>query len=560
MNCWPDRVIRLPSCQSRSEFEIMHSESDRVECRRAASRSTRIALWAALAVPAAGLAGSAFAAAADAPEARVAEGLVRGQLRDGVAVFRSIPYAAPPVGALRFRPPQPAKPWGGVREAIDDGPSCAQPVVGDPAGKASTTEDCLYLNVFAPSGGAKSNRPVMVWIHGGGWAEGFSGARQYDPSALVKEGGLVVVSINYRLGTLGLLATRSLDEATGELSGNQLIRDQQQALRWVHDNASAFGGDPGNVTIAGESAGANSVLALVASPLSRGLFQKAIVQSGVDDAHTLVRARAEQDGEELAEALGCAAGAGQAGCLRSLPVEAILKVRKKLGIVADPKLFPVDPYVSFRDGAFNRVPIIIGSNLHEGYLFASGAERNLGHPMTEPEYDSQMRATFGPLAEAASKAYPVKSSPSPAAALGDAITDVRFACYMDLARADASKNAPVYGFEMNEPDPVQQQPRPKVSLANTSYHTSDLAYLFDYDTAPLEGGAAALGRKWRGYWIQFARTGSPNGAGLPAWPRFRDPMGKVLMLSTRGGISADFAARHRCDELRQSGLVSREWM
>jgi para-nitrobenzyl esterase len=505
-----------------------------------------------------GMAGFASAAEAGRPEVRVTEGIVRGQVRDGVAVFRSIPFAAPPVGALRFRPPQPAKAWDGVREAIEEGPSCPQPSVGDPAGKASTTEDCLYLNIFSPSGEASGNRPVMVWIHGGGWAEGFSGARQYDPTPLVKEGGIVVVSINYRLGALGLLATKSLEEA-GELSGNQLIRDQQQALRWVQKNIGAFGGDPNNVTIVGESAGANSVLALLASPLSKGLFQKAIAQSGVDDAHTLSRAKMQQTSEELAEALGCKAGSDQADCLRQLPVDAILKVRKKLGIVADSQLFPADPYVAFRDGKFNRVPMIIGSNLHEGYLFASGAERNLGHAMTEAEYVTQMKSTFGADADAVMQAYPASTRASPAAAFGDAETDARFSCYMDLARISASRYAPVYGFEMNEPDPVQQQPRPKVTLANTSYHTSDLGYLFDYDGAPLKDAAAALGRKWRGYWIQFAKTGSPNGKGLPAWPQFKGQTGKVLYLSNRGGVTTDFAARHNCGPLKQSGLVSWEW-
>ena len=495
----------------------------------------------------------------ESAQVRVAEGQLRGQVLDGVAVFRAVPFAAPPVGALRFRPPQPAKPWSGVREAVDEGPACPQTAGGDPAAKRSTTEDCLYLNVFAPAGELSSKHPVMVWIHGGGWNGGFAGARQYDPSPLVREGGIVVVSIAYRLGPLGLLSTPALDADNGQPSGNYLIRDHLEALRWVRRNIAAFGGDPQNVTIAGESAGANSVLALVASPLSRGLFHKAIAQSGVDDAHTLPRARAQKSGEEIAGELGCAAGAGQGDCLRKLPLDAFLNVRRKLGIVQDPQLFPVDPYIAFRDGSFNRVPMIIGTNLHEGYLFASGAERTLGRPMNESEYVAQMKSTFGADAEAAMKAYPAGAAPSPAAAYGDAQTDVRFACYMDLARVDASKYTTVYGFEMNEPDPVQQQPRPKFTLANTAYHTSDLGYLFDFDTAPLTGEAAALGRKWRGYWIQFVRTGSPNGTGLPSWPQFKGPAGEVLNLSKAGGAGTDFATRHHCAPLQQSGLVAREW-
>jgi para-nitrobenzyl esterase len=507
----------------------------------------------------AGVADAAGVGSTGNPEVRVAEGVVRGQIREGVAIYHAIPYAAPPTGPLRFRAPQPAKSWSGVREAIEDGPACPQTGGGDPAAKASTNEDCLNLNVFAPAGKSAAKRPVAVWIHGGGWNGGFSAARQYDPTPLVKEGGIVVVSVNYRLGVLGLLATKSLDEANGEPSGNYLIRDHQAALLWVQKNVAAFGGDPRNVAVVGESAGANSILAIVTSPVFKGSFQKAIVQSGVDDAHTLRRAQSEQTGEEVAKALGCAEAAGQADCLRKLPVEAILKVRRKIGIVDDPRLFPMDPYLAYREGKFNHVPMIIGSNLHEGYFFTAGTERGLGHAMTEAEYAATMKTTFGPDADAVMKLYPAKSAPSPAAALGDAITDRRFACYMDLARAGASKYATVYGFEMDEPNPAQQQPRPKFSLDNSSYHTSDLGYLFDYDTAPLQGDAAALGKKMRSYWIQFMKTGSPDGKGLAVWPKFTPQSGSVLNLSTRGGVTTDFAARHKCGPLEQAGLVTYEW-
>ena len=490
------------------------------------------------------------------PQVRVAEGLVRGQVRDGVTVFRALPYAAAPVGSLRFRPPQPAKAWSGVREAVEDGPSCPQGPTLDPAGKASTNEDCLRLNVFAPAAPSSGKMPVLVWIHGGGFSEGFGGARQYDPSTIVKEGGFIVVSINYRLGTLGLLATKGLDEADGMPSGNYAIRDQQAALRWVRKNIAAFGGDPGNVTIDGESAGAASVLALVSSPLSKDLFQKAIAQSPPFDSHAWPRAQMEQSSDELAEKLGCKADAGQADCLRKLPVEAILKIRSRLGLVQDGQVLPVDTFVAFRSGKFNHVPMIIGSNLHEGYFSISGAERNLGHAMTEADYTAQMKSNFAQDADAVMKQYPAGSAPSPAAALGDAVSDLHFSCYADMARVGMSSFAPIYGFEMNEPDPVQQQPRPKFSLANTSYHTSDLAYLFDFETAgPLKGDAAALGRKLRGYWIAFVKTGSPDAKGQPQWPQFHAQAGTVLELSNTGGLTSDFETRHRCRAMEQAGLV-----
>ena len=501
-------------------------------------------------------AGSSGVAAADGPQVKVEQGELQGMVKDGVNVFRSVPFAAPPVGALRFHAPVPPKPWTGVRAAVDEPSSCPQAATMDPAGKASSNEDCLYLNVYAPASSGK--HPVMVWIHGGGWGEGFADARQYDPTPLVKEGDIVVVNIAYRLGALGLLATKSLDAANGEPSGNYLIRDHQMALAWVKKNIAAFGGDPANVTIVGESAGANSTLALVASPLSKGLFERAIVQSGVDDAHTLRRAKVEQAGEELAETMGCKEGPGQVDCLRKLPLDTILKNRKRIGIVDDPKLFPVDPYVGYRDGKFNHVPMIIGSNLHEGYFFVSGGEKRAGHAMTAAEYGEQMKAAYGDDAAAAEKVFPAGAVP--AAAVGDAETDIRFSCYMDMARTGASKVDTIYGFEMNEPNPAQQQPREKISLASTSYHTSDLAYLFDVDAnGPLKGEAAALGKKMRAYWINFIKTGSPNGAGLPQWPQFKGDNGAVLNLSNAGGTSTDFAARHHCAALKQAGLVSYPW-
>jgi para-nitrobenzyl esterase len=511
-----------------------------------------VALAALLAI-----AGSGTVAAADAPQAKVEQGALQGLAKDGINVFRGVPFAAPPIGPLRFHAPAPPKAWSGVRQATEEPSSCPQNATADPAGKASSNEDCLYLNVYAPAA-AGAKRPVMVWIHGGGWGEGFADARQYDPTPLVKEGGIVVVNIAYRLGALGLLATKALDEADGAPSGNYLIRDHQMALAWVKKNIAAFGGDPANVTIVGESAGANSTLALVASPLSKGLFERAIVQSGVDDAHTLHRATVEASSEKLAASMGCPAGAGQVDCLRKLPLETILKNRARIGIVEDARLFPVDPYAGYRDGAFNHVPMIIGSNLHEGYFFVSGGEKRAGHAMTGTEYGEQMKMAYGDDAAAAEKIYPAGAVP--AAAVGDAETDIRFSCYMDMARTGASKYAPIYGFEMNEPDPAQQQPREKISLANTSYHTSDLAYLFDNDAnGPLKGEAAALGRKMRAYWLNFIKTGSPNGAGLAEWSQFKGENGAVLNLSHAGGTGTDFASRHHCAALKQAGLVSYTW-
>ncbi|MFP6561789.1 carboxylesterase/lipase family protein [Paraburkholderia sp. B3] len=519
-------------------------------------RARAAGLRAALVLCVAGsLAASAFAA--DPVEVAIADGTLRGSAESGMAVFKAIPYAAAPVGPLRFAPPRPVPSWQGVRDATHDAPACAQPASGDPAGRASDNEDCLYLNVFAPAA-HDTPRPVLVWIHGGGWQEGYASASQYDPSALVHEGGIVVVSIDYRLGPLGLLALPSLDSGNA-LSGNELIRDQLAALRWVQRNIAAFGGDPARVTVAGESAGANSALALLASPRAKGLFQRAIVQSGVDDAHVNSRKTAYAAGEKLASDLGCPAGAEQATCLRALPVTSILKGWRKMHLVQDPELLPVDPYAAFQQGTFNRMPVLVGTNLHEDYLFASGQEAQLNRKLNAKDYAAGLESTFGPLAKAAETLYPLDKSASPAAALGDAVGDLRFSCYIDMARQDMSRYTTVFGYELDQPDPPQQQPRKTWSLANTSYHTTDLGYLFDNANGPLQGKDAMLGRQMRAYWINFVRDGNPNGSGLPRWPQFAASRPLIRRLSTSGGVTADFASRHHCPAAEDAGLVTRSW-
>ncbi|WP_158601884.1 carboxylesterase/lipase family protein [Pararobbsia silviterrae] len=510
---------------------------------------------------AAGCLAAACAAAplsASAVEVTIGDGALSGGTDNGIAVFKAIPYAAPPVGALRFAPPRPVEPWQGVRDATHDAPACAQPATGDPAGRASENEDCLYLNVFTAAL-QKPPRPVMVWIHGGGWQEGYAGASQYDPSALIHEGNIVVVSIDYRLGPLGLMALPSLDSADA-LSGNQLIRDQVAALRWVQKNIAAFGGDPARVTVAGESAGANSVLALLAVPQAQGLFQRAIVQSGVDDAHVYSRPTAYAASEKLAQDLGCPAGDQQAACLRALPVAAIIKGWRKLHLVQDPQVLPIDPYAAFAQGTFIRVPVLAGTNLHEDYLFASGQEAQLNRKLNASDYVAGLDALYDPaLSKAAQTLYPIDKHGSPAAALGDAISDMRFSCYVDMARRDLSRFTPVFGYELDQPDPPQQQPRKTWSLPNTSYHTSDLGYLFDNANGPLQGKDEALARQMRAYWIHFVLDGNPNVSELPHWPAFTDAHPRVLRLSTHGGISNDFAERHQCVADMDAGLVTHSW-
>ena len=257
---------------------------------------------------------------AAAPLVQTAEGPVRGHEQNGVRVFTGIPYAAPPLGALRFRPPQPHAPWTEILEATHEAPACPQ-TPGSAIGKTSDQEDCLFLNVWAPPAHAGGKWPVMVWIHGSG-DKGYGGSPFFDGQRLVRDNHVVLVTINYRLGLLGSLVSSSLDGGDdNERSGNYHLRDQQEALRWVQRNATAFGGDPAAVTIFGESAGGAAVLALLASPASKGLFQRAIAESPVI-IHPATRASAEQQTtEKVVSDLGCVHTADLAACLRAAGID-----------------------------------------------------------------------------------------------------------------------------------------------------------------------------------------------------------------------------------------------
>ena len=294
---------------------FMTSAGRRILTRLAIAGVTLAALSAAAPAVSAGTVGPRVASASG-PVAGTANGAVLGLASGAVNEFLGIPYAAPPVGPLRWKPPQPAASWAGVRAATAFAPHCPQPA--SPFGKASTSEDCLYLNVYTPSHQQPGARnPVMVWIHGGALVTGESD--DYNPAKLVAD-GVTVVTINYRLGALGFLADPALADAKGQ-SGDYGLMDQQAALRWVQRNIANFGGDPGDVTIFGESAGGLSTLSQVASPQAKGLFEKAIVESGSYNLTQASLATAETAGEAFATKAGCASGT--AACLRGLPVSGI---------------------------------------------------------------------------------------------------------------------------------------------------------------------------------------------------------------------------------------------
>ena len=506
------------------------------------------------------LAGAPVAGASAAPAGRpgpgpglvvvTANGAVRGMAAGATDEFLGIPYAAPPVGQLRWRPPQPAARWPGVRDDTKFAPHCAQPA--SPFGVASTSEDCLYLNVFAPPGarqGGQSRLPVMVWIHGGALIAGESD--DYNPADLVRR-GVIVVTINYRLGALGFLAHPALAGGPGGASGNYGLMDQQAALRWVQANIRGFGGDPGNVTIFGESAGGLSVLSQLASPGARGLFSRAIVESGAYDLTQAPLAAAEAAGEAFAAQAGCASQT--AACLRTLPVSAILYSESPSGYQPDidGRVLTQSLKTAFASGQFSRVPVINGSNHDEWRLFVGEAELE-GAPVTAANYQGMIASTLGvspAIAAAVAGEYPLSAYPSPAVALGAVGTDAIFACPARTVDQALSAYVPTYAYEFNDENAPELYLPPVAGFSYGAAHASELQYLFSLP-APFPGAlspqqqqlAAAMQRNW----TDFAILGSPaSSAGAP-WPKFDSTRQQMLsLIPPQPQVETGFAAEHHC--------------
>ena len=337
--------------------------------RAALSAVSAVSVAAAVLAASAGGAVAAPASGGANPIVRIDDGLIRGASATGVNSFRGLPYAAPPTGKLRWRPPQPASSWSGVRDATQFGPSCPQSTVNNPFLPPGTiSEDCLYLNVYTPTARPGANRPVLVWIHGGGLVQ--DGGRNYDGTKLAAA-GTVVVTINYRLGALGFLAHPALASRPGGAAGNYGLMDQQAALRWVQRNIAQFGGDPRNVTIAGQSAGGLSVLAQMVSPGARGLFQRAIVQSGTFALNQQPLATAEAAGETFARAVGCPDQT--ATCLRNVPVsDLVSNFGVEIPGVVDGSVLTQPIGTALARGQFARVPVINGITHDEELLFVAG--------------------------------------------------------------------------------------------------------------------------------------------------------------------------------------------
>jgi para-nitrobenzyl esterase len=499
------------------------------------------------------LASVAVSAAAPAsPTVATDKGPIRGLAIDGMNVFRGIPYAAPPVGDLRWRPTQENARWNGVRDATRFANHCPQGP--SPYGIASLTEDCLYLNVFTPpktNEGLPHLLPVMVWIHGGGLFLGESDG--YDPSRLVAE-DTVVVTINYRLGALGVLAHPALTaESSYHGSGNYGLMDQQAALRWVQRNIRAFGGNPENVTIFGESAGGYSVHAQLASPQGAGLFQKAIVESGAYSLTQASLATAEAQGVAFATAAGCA----DVVCLRALSVAAILQAGPKSTVFANIDNFVLTQSMqaALTSGQFNQVPTIVGSNHDEWRLFVAQTEKATGTPLTAAGYPGAIAALGIPaaLVPIVVSTYPLAAYGSPSEALGAVGTDVVFACNAAKSARLLSQYVPTFQYEFADAQAAMLYFPPPISFPTGAYHASELGYLFVLSETPVPFPGFTpvqqqLSDSMVSYWTQFAKTGDPNGAGVPAWPQYGPsrPFQSLTPPAPTSGTGAGFLGDHKC--------------
>ena len=500
---------------------------------------------------AAGAGPAASTAAASGLVAQTHLGAVRGKAAGGIREFLGIPYAAPPTGKLRWQAPEPPAHWKGVRSATRFAPHCPQSA--SPFGRASMSEDCLFLNVFTRPGGSRSGQPVMVWIHGGALVTGESG--DYDPAALVRD-GVTVVTINYRLGALGFLADPALADGAGA-SGNYGLMDQQAALRWVKANIGRFGGDPGNVTVFGESAGGLSTLSQLVSPGARGLFQRAIVESGSYDLTQAPLAGAEAAGAAFAAKAGCGtepSPAATAACLRAVPVATVLADQNAGGYTpdVDGRVLTQSIGTALQQGQFNRVPVVMGTNHDEWRLFVGLSRLEGGPVVTAANYRGEIQGTVGASPAVAARIaarYPVTSFPSPAAALGAVGTDAIFACPSLKAVSFLSKFTPTFSYEFND-ESAPERFLPSVGFPYGAAHASEIQYLFGVATqipAALTPAQHRLAAQMTAYWTSEAKRGRPAAAGQAAWPQFTAATQPVLSLSTSGpAVETHFSAVHNC--------------
>ena len=472
-------------------------------------------------------------------QVRIDSGILEGTAspEPGVRAFLGIPFAAPPVGDLRWRPPQPVAPWAGVRAANAFG---SRPMQGSIYSDMvfrdkGMSEDCLYLNVWTPARRAQERLPVMVWIFGGGFEAGGTSEPRQEGAHLSRK-GVVVVSMNYRLGVFGFLAHPGLTAESGRgSSGNYGLMDQTAALKWVQRNIAAFGGDPGNVTIFGESAGSYSVSAQMASPTARGLFQKAIGESGSlvgtrrIPAHVTDLAVAERNGVQFAGAMKAKSIAE----LRARSAAAVLRAatedkRFKDGVVVDGYVLPKSVYAIFAEGSEAHVPLLAGWNADESRVYAVFASKR----PTAKSFTASIRAEYGDLSDQVLRLYPASTDEEAVRSAGDLAGD-RFtvsSCWNGIELHRKAGAGPIYRYQFDRRVPVAPGTRvngmPATGADIGASHASEIPYVFGVLAAnksvlwPRED--FALSEVMETYWTNFAATGNPNGKGVPEWPLYTE--------------------------------------
>ena len=494
---------------------------------------------------------------------QIAAGSVEGVLEDGVRVFRGIPFAAAPVGELRWKPPQAVEPWGqATLRANSFGPQCMQGSF--PAGSVfrgpptPTAEDCLYLNVWTGAGDESERRPVMVWIHGGALTLGSGSVDAYDGGALAAK-GVVAVTINYRMGPFGYLAHPLLTaESEHGSSGNYGVLDQIAALEWVRDNIAAFGGDPDRVTIFGESAGSWSVNTLMATPLGAGLFHRAIGQSGGRFGPMTRLADAPEGGrsaEEIGAAFIDALGAETLDEMRALSAASVmagLSTEAGRGFRTaenvDGWVLPTDVTTAFAEGRHNNVPVLVGFNADE--MTSLSSPRSV--PASLEAWREWVAGRVGDDAAAFESVYPVGEESEISSAFmrsrGDALFGIQMRTWARASDA-AGANAYLYYFTHEPPGPAREYLK--------SYHAAEIVYaLGNVGPDEREAEDRRLAHAMSSYWVNFAATGDPNGPGLPAWPAYtRDGEAYLILgptIETATGLRA--AELDFWDRRLQAGL------
>jgi carboxylesterase type B len=446
---------------------------------------------------------------------KLAQGRISGESgAEGVRVFRGIPYAAPPVGDLRWRDPQPAARWSGVRDATKFGARCMQSTGNAPArnrvdvSNLPLSEDCLYLNVWTAAQNARERRPVIVWIHGGTFLIG-TGA-QYDGSMLATR-GVVLVTINYRLGALGLFAHPALSaESAQHVSGNYTFADALAALEWVKANIAAFGGDPKQVTVMGQSAGGRIIQSLRTSPCARGLFRRAIVQSA---PVRILRARPLTDAEQAGSESAAKAAAPTLVQLRTLPAQQVLASFPVGQLVIDGRCITDDPMRALQAGKSHDVDLLIGTNADEGtFPYLRAQEYGVGFK-TAADYSAYVRGRFGDDMPAFLQVYPAENESAFDLAQREAFSDEIAWLARFSARAHSKGHTFLYFFS-------HRPPAPPTGPDRGATHGTEINYAFGTSAPDWREEDRRVAEVMSAYWSNFAKTGDPNAPGLPEWPDY----------------------------------------